>query len=142
MNTDNTNDLLDELERLKVFLNSHDAPEMDIIENIPVLTDIVDAPASGLPDSHSIERQTVAVINLGKNTSEAQWQTSENTDEAATSQLRHQLRNHGRRIIKEIIDEELLHIETRMAEKLNSYLEQVLDTIQPVAEMPKSSREE
>ncbi|MCW7551933.1 hypothetical protein NX722_04620 [Endozoicomonas gorgoniicola] len=128
MNTEKTSDLLNELERLKVLLDKNSAFEKTS-ENIPVLTDVID----GQTPAES-GRQTVAVINLGEPGS---INDNDNNDDS-TTELRHQLRTEGRRMIRNLIDEELVRIESRLSKELNSHLEQLLDEIQPVSEPPTS----
>ena len=41
-------------------------------------------------------------------------------------------------MIRNLIDEELVRIESRLSKELNSHLEQLLDEIQPVPEPPTS----
>ena len=130
MNTEKTSDLLNELERLKVLLDKNSAFE-EPSENIPLLTDVID----GQTPAES-GRQTVAVINLGEPGSINSNDNDNNDD--STTKLRHQLRTEGRRMIRNLIDEELVRIEDRLSKELNSHLEQLLDEIQPISEPPTS----
>ncbi|UYM16611.1 hypothetical protein [Endozoicomonas euniceicola] len=128
MKTEKTSDLLNELERLKVLLDKNSVFEKTS-GNIPLLTDVIDGQA---PTESG--RQTVAVINLSEPGS------IDNHDDSTTT-MRHKLRTEGRRLIRSLIDEELVRIESRLSKELNEHLEQLLDDIQPDAEPPASPRE-
>ena len=130
MKTEKTSDLLNELERLKVLLDKNTAFEKTS-ENIPLLTDVI----NGQTPAES-GRQTVAVINLSDPGS-IDSHNNDNHDDN-TTELRHKLRTEGRRLIRNLIDEELIRIESRLSKELNGHLEQLLDDIQPVAEPPAS----
>ena len=131
MNTENTSGLLDELERLRTLLRVEPS-EQTKEELIPVLTDIVEeqtASEIGPPETQTAVSAEfeIAEINAGND---------------STSQIRHQLRQQGKAIIQNIIAEERVRLETRLNRELNSYLEQLLDTLQPDTEAPASSWEE
>ncbi|AMO55887.1 hypothetical protein GZ77_07745 [Endozoicomonas montiporae] len=124
MNTEKNSDLLNELERLKVLLDKDSLFE-NTGESIPLLTDIIE----GQSDPEA-ERQTIAVINLSEPVS--------GSDGDPVIELRHQLRTEGRRLIRTLIDEELVRIESRLNKELNNHLEELLDKLQPVSDTPNS----
>ena len=134
MKTEETSDLLNELERLKVLLDKNSVFEKTS-ENIPLLTDVIDG-QEALPEPG---RQTVAVINLS-DPGCIDGHNNDNHNDSST-EMRQKLQTEGRRLIRSLIDEELVRIESRLSKELNGHLEQLLDDIQLVTEPPASPRE-
>ncbi len=109
--------LLDELERLRQLLRE-EKDRNDLNQHIPVLTDVAEGLATGT------DRHTFSTLSPIHNESAyLQKMTDRNSD------LKVQLKRQAQLVIQEIIDEELVRVESRLNRELNSYLEHWLNQL-------------
>ncbi|MRI34585.1 hypothetical protein EOPP23_16490 [Endozoicomonas sp. OPT23] len=116
MTTESTHGLLDELERLRQLLRE-EKDRSDLNQHIPVLTDVAEGLATGT------EHLSAARFTPNTVTGTMASLTSVNAEPG----LRTQLKNQAQLVIQEIIDEELVRVESRLNRELNSYLEHWLN---------------
>ena len=114
MTTESTHGLLDELERLRQLLRE-EKNRNDLNQHIPVLTDVAEDLATG---TEPLLTSVAPVTSASKTT------VLQSVPQVG---LRTQLRNQAQLLIQEIIDEELVRVESRLNRELNNYLEHWLN---------------
>lgn len=82
-------------------------------QHIPVLTDLAD---------QEEDRQTVTVLDIQRD-----YHQSNPQETVTESELKARLRIQARRLIQNIIDEELIRIEAQLNRELNSYVDHLLE---------------